>query len=260
MSYTRNEESFLTTRGTTYSLWKGKSIAKRLGLIGTITCIFDTIINLASSRSKVVNDFFDSTVPYYVSAIYYILPSASLLLYYFKTCCSYHCSDEQIDIQQDADPRVNELLNAFSEVDSFKEYINKYPNAIEEMQNKIKTLQDTNCIDKMDILINIAYFTLRALHGLVIIIKANDLASKETNDEITDWTDFIANVINLAYMMTMLVHNNFIKNKTISNPYQFFTTSIQQDDIVTIIDNDTLFISQQDDKNDRDEFTNVVKY
>lgn len=220
------EEPILPGRGR-YSLWKGASVAKRLNLVGTVTCILDTSINLASSRSKAISGFFDETVPYYVSAIYYILPTAALLLYYLVTCPG--CSDINAGNHRDEDKTNNDLIDAMSDVEGFADYLKDHPKARDEMRDKISKMQGNGDLNKIDIFINVIYFTLRALHGVILVIKANDLASKQTNDSITDWSDFASNVINVAYMMIMLIYNNFRSSKKDGQRHTFFGTgNLQQ--------------------------------
>jgi|GEM_PF-6041049 hypothetical protein len=206
-----------------YSLWKGSSLAKRLNVVGTITCVLDTAIHLASSRSSAVANFFSNTVPFYVSATYYILPSASLLGVYLKNLYSNGCSgDKRVD--DEADKKAQQLVDEFYDVDGFSDYINTHPTARESLLNKIKFMQQNGYIDKIDLFINILYFSLRAMQGGLLILKAYDLASKETNDSITDWTDFASNIINAAYLMTMLIHNTCHKHKVSASQHILFSS------------------------------------
>lgn len=224
---TNEKQPLLSTGKQSFSLWKGKSLAKRLNILGTITCILDTTINLASSRSHSINHFFESTVPYYVSATYYLLPSTSLLLYYVKNCCINGCrqyDDEHVD---DREIKANKLIDTLSEVDGFSEYLMQYPKVKDEMLEKIKSMQNVGYLDRIDTFINIVYFTLRALHGAVLIFKAYDITTKQTNDAVNDWSDFISNVINTAYLMTMLIHNNFQKQNISKNPHCKFAREIK---------------------------------
>jgi hypothetical protein len=73
-------------------------------------------------------------------------------------------------------------------------------------------MQANGYMDKVDVFINILYFALRAFQGIAIIIKANELTTGSTNQEISEWTDFVSNIINAAYLLTMLIHNNCHKH------------------------------------------------
>jgi hypothetical protein len=124
--------------------------------------------------------------------------------------------------------KAHELIDTFSDIEGFERFLNENPQARDEMLNKINHMQSNGYIDKIDIFINVIYFSLRALHGVVLIVKANDLAAKETNEAVTDWSDFISNVINVAYMMTMLVYNNWQKHKTEKDKTEVVAVDIEQ--------------------------------
>lgn len=53
---------------------------------------------------------------------------------------------------------------------------------------------------------------LHAFQGIAIIIKANELTTGSTNQEISEWSDFASNIINAAYLVTMIIHNNCHKH------------------------------------------------
>lgn len=193
------------------STYQGSSLAKRLNIVGTVTCILDTAINLTSRRSETVSHFLSDTLPYYVSATYYLLPSVTLFGYFIKNVVTEGCNKSAC-VGHDSEDKARALVEELNDVDGFKAFIADNPGAQEALMSKVKSMQDNGYMDKIDVFINILYFTLRALQGIVIIIKANQWASGDTHQAITDWTDFISNVINAAYLLTMLIHNNCHKH------------------------------------------------
>lgn len=194
-------------------IYQGSSLAKRLNVVGTIMCILDTSINMTSTRSNTVSRFFNYVVPYYVMAFYYVFPSVALLLAFFKSTCTEKCSAEESGQENMRDISTNKLITEFNSVDGFSDFLSTYPRAEEEMVKRINQMQHNRYIEHIDIFINVAYFTLRALQGGLLIMKAHELTSGEIHDTVKDWSDLISNIITVAYLFTMLIHNNCNKHQ-----------------------------------------------
>lgn len=231
------------------STYQGSSLAKRLNIVGTVTCILDTAINLSTRRSETVSKFINDVIPYYVSASYYILPTAGLSVLFFKNLFAKGCR-QSVCVNEEAEEKARSLLEELNEVDGFKVFIEDNPAAQEALMTKVKAMQANGYMDKVDIFINILYFALRAFQGIAIIIKANELTSGSTNQEISEWTDFISNVINAAYLLTMLIHNNCHKHTL--NRHTLFATK------QTKIESPQLLEPNVDGQHEEDRLVNEV--
>ncbi len=227
MHHTNEENPLLPEKNVaTHATWKGTSLSKQLNVVGTITCILDTAINLTASRSKKMASFFSDTVPIYISATYYILPSASLLGIYLKNLFFDKCMG-QPQPEEDANEKAERLIAELNDVDGFAQFLEDHPTARESLLNKINDMQKNGYIDKINFFINILYFTLRAMQGGLLIFKEYGLSDKKTNESITDWADFASSVVNVTYLMTMLIHNH-CHHRLSENKHILFSTKPSQ--------------------------------
>lgn len=197
-------------------LHEDEDLGQRLNEVGLATSFLDSLIDILSSSSSVVNSFLADVVPYYVTSLFYLVPPVIPFLPNILGICfdrwkkkpSHSEAEkaaslielfkkrEQIQTAFDMEPQLEDEF-IMGAVEHFKE----------EKQEQVKE-------NTINFSINLTYNTLRILQGIIIVMEGAKATSTETRDDATSWLERISSVINLAYMAVMLKSYHSSKKKS----------------------------------------------
>jgi len=175
--------------------------AQHFNFFGTVNNILDQSLNLTIHESTAVSEFWSHSVPYYVTALYYLVPALIPFVYVLKDYYSHQDNEDE----HNAEMKEKDLLR--SRRPSVRDFFKKHPEVKKNLSSKMDELEFKNI--KIDIVINSIYFAVRGCHSAIILLHVNNLTSDETSDNINDWMNTVSSIVSLLYVSAMLIHKHY---------------------------------------------------
>lgn len=183
-----------------YSFLRDSTLAKYAGNTATLLSVFDLVIDSVNGQVESFDKFTNQIIPFYANGLCYLLPSMIPLIPYIRNRWR-----NQSEIH---DPDAIELLTILRSHDAvFNKFINENAAEKEFLLEKFTSYLKYEKNQPLNVIINIIWLTLRAAHGLLWFSEGMNLASKETNNKLNDWTNFLSQISNIIYLFCIIMLN-----------------------------------------------------
>ncbi|MEO8402012.1 MAG: hypothetical protein ABI597_09510 [Gammaproteobacteria bacterium] len=195
-----------------YAFFKDIELIDRIKNTGMAAGATDAILSTFTDYWPLADNFISNVVPYYVSAFYYIFPCITPFLPNLKNKF-FSCAQTKKNPPHHHDEDEH-LLDSIRQVDEFNQILLAKPHLIPEILTEIHRHTQEAHSDNLDLFINIIYLLSRAVNGCIITIKAYNVTSSDTNDQLDNWSGFAASVINVVYLSAILFQKYYHNRKS----------------------------------------------